>query len=286
MRIILTGCTGFVGTHLLPTISARHDVHCLVRNPLRLNGTNGVQIVSADLEDRCFTRRLPARADVIVHLAQGTGAFPEDAQRLYRVNLASTQQLADYGRRAGISRFVLASSGSVYNKSLAPLSESSPRGPTDFYAFTKNASEDLLRCYEQFFGLSLLRLFAPYGPGQRNRLIPTIIDRVRRRDTVTINGSGHPYINPIHVNDLNRVILRAMEGTDSYTVNVAGPEVVNIAQIARIAGEALGVRPVFDQRGDQEPFNLIADTNRMLKLFSFENMKGPRDGIPDMLRPA
>ena len=69
----------------------------------------------------------------------------------------------------------------------------------------------------------ILRLFGPYGPGQVNRLVPRLIASVQSGIPVLLSRGGEPRINPIHVTDLVRVIVQAVEGSGSYTVNVAGP---------------------------------------------------------------
>ena len=69
---------------------------------------------------------------------------------------------------------VLFSSGSVYGASDEPLGEESPLRATDFYAATKVAAERLALAYEGLLGVAVLRLFVPYGPGQRARMVPAI----------------------------------------------------------------------------------------------------------------
>ena len=279
MKILVTGATGFVGRHLVPALAADHELYCLVRHPGESPVADGVNLIRTDLKDSAFVDALPPRVDVIVHLAQASLAAPEHANELFQVNIVSTQRLADYARAVGVSRFVFTSSGNVYRKSAAPFLETSQRGSPDFYALTKNFSEDLLEVYGDAFDLSVLRLFVPYGPGQTNRMIPRIIALVRDGRPVTLCNGGQPRINPIYIDDLVQVMVRCLTIPGSYTVNVAGPATIDVQGIAVEAGKTLGREPVFDHRDSPDIENLVANTDKLAEQFGMASMVDPVEGI-------
>jgi len=263
----------------VPALAVNHELHCLVRHTGEFPAADGVNLIRADLKDSAFVDALPPRVDVIVHLAQTNLQVPEHANEVFQVNTVSTQRLADYARTAGVSRFIFTSSGNVYRKSAAPFLESSQRDPRDFYALTKIFSEDLLKVYSDAFNSSVLRIFAPYGPGQTNRMIPKIISLVRDGKSVTLRNGGQPKINPIYIDDLVQVIARCLTKSGSYTVNVAGPETIDVKGIAMEAGRTLGCEPVFEHRDSPDMENLIAGTDKLAELFGMESMVDPPDGI-------
>jgi nucleoside-diphosphate-sugar epimerase len=279
MRILLTGATGFVGRHLVGDLAARHDVVCLVRAPSADVTPAGTNRIVADLTDPALARRLPSAVDVVVHLAQAYRPFPDDAAELFAVNAGSTVALAEYGRRAGVRRVVLASSGSVYRPAREALRESAPTVPTAFHPTTKLMAEMALRHYEQYFGVATLRLFCPYGPGQVDRLVPRMIESVRGGRPVTLSRGGEPRINPIYVSDLVRVLAAAVEDMRSYTVNVAGPEALSIRDLAEIIGRHLDRAPTFVERDGEVAGDLVADTRLMEELFAVGPMMRPVDGL-------
>ncbi|TKB73471.1 MAG: NAD(P)-dependent oxidoreductase, partial [Nitrospira sp.] len=123
MQILVTGGTGFIGGHLIRTLRAEHEVSCLTRQPRPDAALDGIRCIVADLNTEGWEESLPEQMDVVIHLAQANAPFPGSADELFRVNVLSTQRLADYARRAGVSRFVYASSGSVYAPSAELLSE-------------------------------------------------------------------------------------------------------------------------------------------------------------------
>lgn len=283
MRIIITGATGFVGRHLLRALAPRHELICLARDPRRVDQVAGVAAVKGDLGRPGELGRLPERADAVIHLAQANARFPDAADELFAVNAVSTQRLAAYALRAGVSHFVYASSGSVYPRSAAPLREDAHVRPADFYALTKLCSEGILNFYGAHFKVCVLRLFAPYGPGQQGRMVPNIVRSVSEGRPVKVVNGGQPRINPIYVDDAVGIIAQSLTLPTSEVVNVAGPQVVGVAEIASIAGGVVGRPPVFEYVEEGASWNLIADTSRMREVFAANDLVGVGEGVRRML---
>ena len=163
MKILVSGATGFVASHLIPAlVAAGHDVVAVGHERARIAGDGAAPSWILAAPD------WPALPDVdaVVHLAQANVPFPDGADALFAVNVAATQRLLEHARRTGARRFVLASSGSVYGASPAPLTETSPLAAHDFYSATKVAAERLTQAYESHLETAILRLFVPYGPGR------------------------------------------------------------------------------------------------------------------------
>ena len=236
-------------------------------------------LLIADLSDSGLEGILPHGVDVVVHLAQGYLAFPEHAGEIFAVNAGSTQRLADWGRRTGVRRFLLASSGSVYAPGSRPLREDDPTRPLAFHPATKLIAEQLLGFYEDAVDVVRLRLFAPYGPGQTDRMIPRLIATIAEGRPVRLSRGGEPRLNPIHVDDLVDVFSQAVAGAGAPVVNIAGPRPVSVAEIAEIVGATLGRTPVFEEHDVDPPGDLIADTARMHAVFRIGSMVDPADGL-------
>lgn len=270
MRILVTGATGFVGRHLVAHWAGRHELVCLVRaREEALLEVGRGRIVEADLAQSlaCQGVRLRERVDAVVHLAQARVPFPESAMEFFAATTASTMELLDYGRRVGIKAFVYASSGSVYGAGPHPFREDSPLRLEGFYPVNKRCSELLVESYGKFFCTHILRLFFPYGPGQRGRRIAMIAERVVRGQAVDVVEHGRPRINPIYVDDVVRIIDRALSVEGKHIVNVAGDEVVSMVDLAKIVGEIVGRRPVFNHGQDQVLSDLIGDNQLMHRLY-------------------
>ena len=282
MRILLTGASGFVGGYLAPAlVDAGHEVFALVRDPASYAAPRGVDMVEADLGAPLAAVELP-EVDAVAHFAQANVTFPEKAPILYRVNTVSTLELLDFARRTGAARFLYASSASVYGFGERPFAEDDQVSAHDLYTATKLHSEQLVAAYGGFFQAAVFRLVAPYGPGQRGRMIPRVIGRVRDGRPVTLNDGGRPRMNPIYVTDAVRAVVAALDLDTSAVVNVAGDQVVGIREIATLAGEALGRGPVFEDGGPAGG-DLVADTTRFHELFGLGPLVTPADGIRRMV---
>lgn len=279
MRVVVTGATGFVGRHLVPALADEHELICVVRDAGSARSLGAVALVEADLGRSSFRRRLPGRADSVIHLAQAYVPFPDRAAEIFTVNAASTQALAEYARGADVGRFILASSGSVYRPGRRPLRENAPTMPSVYHPATKLMSEMVLRYYQPYFSIAVLRLFAPYGPGQVNRLIPRMIASVESGRPVALSRGGEPRINPIYVDDLVHVIRQSLDNAGSYTVNVAGPRAVSMRQLAVTIGRLVGRKPTFVHRDGEIAGDLVADTNLMHELFAADSLVAPDEGL-------
>ena len=185
MRILLVGASGFVGGHLAPRlVEAGHDLVCAVRASSEYTPPEGAERIELDLDRPLDPATLPS-VDAVLHFAQANVRFPEGARELDRVNAASVVELLDHARESGATRFVYASSASVYGFGDEPFAEDAPLAGSDFYAATKIGAEKAVGAYEGLLTTAILRLVVPYGPGQAGRMIPALANRVangRARD--------------------------------------------------------------------------------------------------------
>ncbi len=118
--------------------------------------------------------------------------MPARALEVFQVNIASTARLLDFAWRAGIERFVYASSGGIYSGGIQTFHETSPviqPNTLGYYLGSKVSCEALASSYARFMKIMVLRFFFIYGRGQnRTMLIPRLIDNVRQGRPITIQG--------------------------------------------------------------------------------------------------
>jgi nucleoside-diphosphate-sugar epimerase len=276
MRILVTGAAGFVASHLIPALAgAGHDVYAVDRDPSRV-GELPATPVAWDLSQQ--RSDLP-EVDAGIHLAQANVSFPDEARTLYAVNVGSVLELLDHCRRCGAERFLYASSGSVYGFGSAPFAETDPPAGTDLYAVSKLSGELVVQAFAPFFSTFIARLFVPYGPGQRARMIPRLVERVRAGEPVSVNDGGHPRMNPLYIDDVVRVFLAALELDGHHLVNVGGDEAAGIDELAALIGEAVGCEPVIEQADGGAPGDIVGDTTRLHELFDLRPLVPLSDGL-------
>jgi nucleoside-diphosphate-sugar epimerase len=277
MRVLVTGATGFVASHVIPALAAGHDVVALGHDAERMPCGDRVEPLIIDLRE---TRdaALPD-VDAVVHLAQANVRFPEGAVDLHSVNTAATVALLDHGRRCGAQRFVFASSASVYGFGDRPWTEEDLPRATDFYSATKLAAERFVRAYSGVLGTTILRFVAPYGPGQRNRMIPRLIDSVRDGRPITLNAGGRPRMNPVYVADVVRVIEAALESDGDQLVNVAGDDAATIREIGELIGRVVRRDPTFEESSAPVAGDIVCENQLMRVAFGLTKLTGLEEGL-------
>ena len=283
-RALLTGVTGLVGHRLAHALAAEHEVVGVCR---RAPDHAPFTSVVIDLSKEWTWRSLPARADVVIHLAQSDNwQAPDAALDVFAVNLASAARLLDYAANAGASHFVLMSTGGLYGASDVPLTESAPLrlgdGPLRYYFETKRSAEEFAGVYRDRMAVSILRPFFIYGSGQRlPKLVPRLIDALTAGRAVPIRGQSGTILNPVHVDDVVRVVQACLAQRHSGLVNVAGGQVTSIRDMASRIGRLFDVTPQFQaEPGDAEQF--VSDTAVMRRLIGAEPI-GFDEGIGSIL---
>ncbi len=250
-KILVTGANGLLGHAVVEKLSQEHQVTAIVRN-LPAEPNDFVNYLEFDLSQEWDTSNLPSDIEVIIHLAQSNNYknFPESALEVFNVNLSTTIKLLDFGKRVGINRFILASTGGLYAQRKLPLNEDSQLFAPDrmsHYLGTKLSAEIFSSNYRSFFHVDILRIFFMYGPRQKvNMLIPRIISSVKNEIPITLAGSAGIRINPIFVDDVVTVIRERVHSKDSQVFNVAGADVVSLREIAETIGRNLGKTPQFE----------------------------------------
>ena len=278
MRIVVTGASGFLGRRVVARLSAGHEVHAVVRDVRRIGASAPAAVIAMDLAHPLDRSRLPAAVDAIVHLAQGSAPSPDTAGDLFDVNTGATQQLLDYGGRAGARQFVLASTGDVYGRRVGPCRETDPAGPASPYGATKYAAEVLLKAHATGLSACALRLFHPYGPGQAGRLIPGLASRILERRPVRLHPDDRPRVTPIYVDDVVRAIERAIDLGLAGVVNIAGDRALTVRELTEEIGRVLERQPVYEMSGEPSG-DLMGDNSLMKRLLGDWGLVPLADGL-------
>src|ERR687891_1092864 len=209
MRALVTGCAGFIGSHLTESLLGDgHEVlgvDCFNDNYDRSQKLANLRI-ALDFESFRFARCDLAEADVsgllagcetVFHLAAEPGVRSSWGTRFHvylRNNLAATQRLLESAVSLTDIRFVYASSSSVYGDAeTLPTPEDTPPRPLSPYGVTKLGAEQLCLLYHVNHGLQTvaLRYFSVYGPRQRPDMAFNRFCRAAlAEEPVTLFGDG------------------------------------------------------------------------------------------------
>ncbi len=165
MKVLVTGGTGFIGSHLVEALRQRgHQPITLSRRP---SGLPGVEHHSLEVPgDEAV--RVASRADAVVHLAGLSNASASHQEPLLynRINALGTLAMLE-GARLGGGRVVFASSQRIYRPVPEPIPEDGLVEPQDPYGYSKLCGERWMEMYTRFYGVRAvtLRFFSVYGPG-------------------------------------------------------------------------------------------------------------------------
>jgi len=154
--------------------------------------------------------------EAIVHLGAivGDAACAVDQDFTVQTNLDATRILIARAKSAGVRRFLLASTCSVYGASEGELDERSPLNPVSLYADTKIAAEEALKTAQDVdFGSTSLRFATLYGISSRPRFdlaVNLLTARAVAEGRITIHG-GDQWRPFVHVDDVARATVLALE---------------------------------------------------------------------------
>jgi UDP-glucose 4-epimerase len=228
--VLLTGASGLVGSRLLPRLAqAGFDCRALVRTDLAV--PPGTTAVRGDLADPSSLRAAVEGIDSVVHLAALFRTDDQDA--IWRANLDGTRNLVEaVNRYAPRARFVIASTGNVYNANATrPALETDACSPTAAYPASKVAAEQVLR--DSGLTWSILRLPFVYGDGDGHLAsLAALAERFRLHP-------AHTY-SMVHQRDVATVMRLALAGTmDRRIVNVTDDAPVTVYEMTQIAGNPI-----------------------------------------------
>lgn len=246
-RVLVTGASGFIGSHLVATLLDKGiDVVALRRNRAP-RSQNGVESWIADVTDPASLRGAADGCDTVVHLAglaHQIGLEPSDAD-FDRVNVDGTRALLDEAARSNVARFLFMSSVAAGGSSSSrPLAESDSPQPSDAYGRSKIRAEALVRRAGENGHLwtAVLRPPLVYGPGNRGNF-PRLASLVRRRMPLPFGGISNAR-SVVFVGNLVHatVLLVEREPGRGDVFYVADDSPVSTADLVREIAAAIGVR--------------------------------------------
>ena len=251
-RVLVTGGTGFIGSHLVERLVAEGA-------KVRVSSIEGIGHLahiqdSVELIERDITEELNdlvEGTECVFHLAAVTDLAEcrDNPLLALRVNTFGTLNVLESAVRAGVKKVVYVSTLGVYGvPERFPQSESHPVAPVEPYAASKLSAEHFVLTYPKTYGLStsVARCFNTYGPRQRNTMVvPAIITQAIQNRCVEA-GNLDSTRDFIYVDDVVAGLLRIMEigKDDVYNLGTGRETSIRalIAIIARILDVDIHIR--------------------------------------------
>jgi nucleoside-diphosphate-sugar epimerase len=301
MKALVTGAAGFIGSHLSAALLDRGatvvGVDCFTdyypraikeKNVAENKLREGFRFAETRLQDA----DLPALLNDVTHvfhLAAQAGvrkSWGKDFRTYTDNNIDATQQLLEACVGLPLTRFVYASSSSVYgDNATIPMREDALPQPVSPYGVTKLSAEQLGYLYYVNYKVpaTAVRYFTVYGPRQRpDMAFHKFIKAALNGDEIVLYGDGEQTRDFTFVSDAVAATIAAGErGVPGHAYNVGGGSRVSMNQVIKLIEEVVGrpvkVRREETQKGDMR--DTYADTSLARRDLAFEPKVSLKEGI-------
>ncbi len=295
MKALLTGCAGFIGSHLTEKLIDRGyevigidcftDYYSRELKESNMVGFRGnIDFIEEDILE--LDMSLLDNVDVLFHLAAQAGvrkSWGEEFDIYTRNNVLATQRLLEGCKEHGIEKFVYASSSSVYGNTGLPMREDQYLKPYSPYGVTKLAGENLCELYRMNFGINCvsLRYFTVYGERQRpdmafHRFIKSIIEG----EPIKVFGDGRQTRDFTYVGDIVDATVKAGESDATGVFNVGGGSRIELIDAIRVLEEVLGEADVrFEESKKGDVRDTYADISKARDVLGYEPKVSLKEGL-------
>ena len=252
MKVLVTGATGFVGSHLTETLlEAEYEVRVLVRRPtqdysLTWLGNDKARVIRGDIMDNSSVQRAVGGVDVVFHLAAQLGKWRVPEAEYHRINVYGTQVLLQECLKAGVEHFIYVSTAGVMGRlKQIPADEEHPCAPLFPYQRSKYEAELKIKeaVKKQDFPAIIIRPSHVYGPRDPNTI--GLLKMIRRLKVFPLIGGGTSLFQPLYVTDLVETLLLCMKrsvNTAKKLYHIAGPQTITMREFICLSARIMGVR--------------------------------------------
>ncbi|MBN2052256.1 GDP-mannose 4,6-dehydratase [Candidatus Woesearchaeota archaeon] len=271
MKILVTGCAGFIGSHVIEALIARgdsivgvdelndyYDVRIKKKNLDVLKNNKNFAFYKEDIRNlkglkKIFEKEKPEK---VVHLAARAGVRPSIEQPLLyeEVNVKGTLHLLELAKEHKVKNFVFASSSSVYgNQKKIPFSETDDvNNPISPYAATKKAGELLCHAYHHLYNMKItcLRFFTVYGPRGRPDMAPYKFTKaIMNSQPIQKFGDGKTKRDYTYIADIVKGVIAAVDAELGYEIiNLGNNKPVELNKFIEVIEKVTGKKAIIEQK--------------------------------------
>ena len=313
MRILVTGCAGFIGYHLckdllinnknsifgIDNLNNYYDVTIKKNRLKKLKVNKKFFFYKIDIKNEKKLKNFfeKNRFDVVIHLAAQAGVrySIENPKTYIQNNINGFFNVIDLSTRYKIKHFIYASTSSVYgNTKKFPIKETDNTDfPLSLYAATKKSNEVIAYSYSNIFGLATtgLRFFTVYGPfGRPDMFLYKYVDSIFNKKKFKLHNYGKHIRDFTYISDVTGAIIKLINSKSSKKIpyqvfNIGNGNPQKLMKFIKYIEKILNFKPLIQkikkQKGDV--YKTHSDINLLQKRIAYKPSRNTLRGINNFI---
>lgn len=301
-KIIVTGCCGFIGFHLIKKYLSKgytvygidnfqktYDKKYKTFRLLELKKNRNFHFYKLNISK--INKIKTSKIDLIIHLAGEAGVRESIDKPIFYINqnISNTISVFEYAVKNNIKNIFYASSSSVYgNCNIYPSSEKlNVNKPISIYGLSKKSCEDIAYYYNFIYKINTVgfRFFTVYGPiGRPDMSMNIFIKNNLNKKIINLNNNGLNYRDYTFVGDIVEQIYlcsKKIKKNKNIVFNIGGEKNIRLDKLVKLIEKITGIKSKIKlkPRIKLDPIKSLASNNEIKKFTGFKKTTSIEDGV-------